>query len=75
MVFPSEGEGTNIIKIDTSVVNILKNFFRDFAGQSQGHILQCDNNTRLLSRFVKLKCVMLHGYVMFGKEFVSRYAV
>ncbi len=86
MVFPSEREVTNVIKIDMCLqhhVIPLPDLLGKFGGTFESHRKAFvnvftkgnDNDTMLLAWFVKFKCVVLHGNVEFGKEFVTRDAI
>ncbi len=87
MVFPSEGKCTNIVEIDTSVINVEQYLLHNVLGkirgafESHGELFvfvltkRHNNDAEFLAGFVKLKGVVLHGNIKFCKMFVARNVV
>ncbi len=81
-MFSSERECTNIIKIDTNVVNVgylLHNLYGKVrvTFESCGKLFVfvfvkwCNNDTEFLAGLVELKGVVLNGNVKFREKFAS----
>ncbi len=80
MVFPSVGEGTNVIDVDLCVLNVVKYIFHGLLGHVQRALephwqyvvsvlaKRCDNGHQIFGFFIQLKNVVLHRYVNLSKK-------